>query len=124
MTRITKKNAVELLKDIAFNTEPLNNEEKKDLEAMKNIDENDIRFDDKTLLEFKQAQNEFKQKYKREVKKDKLISIRLNSRILNEIKNIADNLGLNYQSYISLLINYAVRGEIKLIIKQKDKKIS
>jgi predicted DNA binding CopG/RHH family protein len=124
MTRVTKKDIVELLKDIAFNTEPLDNEEKKDLNAIKNINENNIKFDNKALSEFKQAQNEFKQKYKREIKKDKLISIRLNSGVLNEVKNIADDLGLNYQSYISLLINYAVKGDIKLMVEQKNNGIT
>jgi predicted DNA binding CopG/RHH family protein len=118
MKKLLKKDAVKLLKDIAFNTITLDSEEKKELEGWKNIKENDIEFDDKTLLEFKKAQKTFKVKYKRELKKDKLISIRLNSSVIDNIKNIADNLGLNYQSYIGMLINQAAVGNIRIKVEQ------
>jgi predicted DNA binding CopG/RHH family protein len=118
MKRFLKKDAVKLLKDIAFNTNPLDSEEKEQLEDWKNIKESDIEFNDKTLAEVKQAQKAFKTKYKRELKKDKLISIRLNSSVIDNIKNIADNLGLNYQSYIGMLISQAAVGNIRIKIEQ------
>jgi predicted DNA binding CopG/RHH family protein len=118
MKKFLKKDAVELLRDVSLNTTPLDVEEKRELNSWKNIKESDIEFDDKTLLEFKKAQKAFKTKYKRELKKDKLISIRLNSSVIDNIKNIADNLGLNYQSYIGMLINQAATGNIRVKVEQ------
>lgn len=101
MQNLDKKEVVKILKNIAVNETPLDDEEKKELEDWKNIKESDIELcladEDKEFANsFKSAQEDYK--------KSKQITIRIETPTLNKIKNKAANYGLNYQTYINLFL--------------------
>lgn len=57
----------------------------------------------------------FKKDLERRAKKDKVISIRVNSEELRQLKDIADTSGLGYQTYINFVIRQIINQ--KIVIK-------
>ena len=49
-------------------------------------------------------------------KKDKLISIRVNTSIINNIKKKAESSGINYQSLINVLLKQYADGRINIML--------
>lgn len=47
-------------------------------------------------------------------KQNKLITLRVNESIINEIKNQASNYGLGYQTYINMFLYQLANGKFKL----------
>ncbi len=47
-------------------------------------------------------------------KQNKLITLRVNENIINEIKNQASNYGLGYQTYINIFLYQLANGKFKL----------
>lgn len=52
------------------------------------------------------------------LKKDTNINFRISSDQLNKLKGVAENEGLPYQSYLSLVINQITSGKFKIKITQ------
>ena len=50
------------------------------------------------------------------LKKDKLISIRVNTSVINDIKKKAKSSGMNYQSLINVLLKQYADGRINIIL--------
>lgn len=50
------------------------------------------------------------------LKKDKLISIRVNTSVINSIKKKAESSGMNYQSLINVLLKQYADGRINIIL--------
>lgn len=57
----------------------------------------------------------FKNDLERKAKKDKVISIRVNSEELKRLKDIADTSGIGYQTYINFVIHQIINQ--KIVIK-------
>ena len=53
------------------------------------------------------------------LKKNKLISLRVNSNVIENIKKIANDFGLSYQSYIGILLNQVANGNLRLKVDYK-----
>ena len=51
------------------------------------------------------------------LKKNKLISLRVNSNVIENIKKIANDFGLSYQSYIGILLNQVANGNLRLKVE-------
>lgn len=84
------------------------------------LDEEEIDLLNEEEKEIGEKENEiFFEEAINNLKKDKLISMRVNTNIINNIKKIANDIGLNYQSYIGVLLDQASKGNIKLKIEQK-----
>lgn len=48
--------------------------------------------------------------------KNKLISIRINENILNNIKQKSENIGINYQTLINILLKQYVDNKINIVL--------
>lgn len=67
--------------------------------------------------ELEEKENEvFFEKAIDNLKKDKLISIRVNTSVINDIKKKAESSGINYQSLINVLLKQYADGKINIIL--------
>lgn len=74
--------------------------------------ENGFYKDIKDEKEIERYSKIFKNDLERKAKKDKIISIRVNSEELRKLKEIADISGLNYQTYINFIIHQIINQKI------------
>lgn len=90
-----KKAIIKSNKEIVKNIKPIDNEEKEILESYKNEKVDDIEFDNNLLKQAKTKQKKLK---------NDILTIRVNGEVKNNIKNIALENGLSYQSYINMIL--------------------
>lgn len=74
--------------------------------------ENGFYKDIKDEKEIERYSKIFKNDLERKAKKDKIISIRVNSEELRKLKEIADISGLSYQTYINFIIHQIINQKI------------
>jgi predicted DNA binding CopG/RHH family protein len=113
MKNMSKKEKVRLLKNIAFNEKPIDNDEKEELKNWKNITDDDIvdiPQDEKNKFakEFRSAQKDFIKKQN----KNDVLTIRIRHDIKEIIRKKAEEIGLNYQTYISMIIHQIATDKI------------
>lgn len=101
-----KKVIIEANQEILKNYEPLDDEEKKLFEMYKTETVDDIEFDDNLLKQAREKQ--------KKLNKDSILTIRINNNIKNSIKNIASETGLNYQSYINMILYQIATKKIRV----------
>lgn len=77
--------------------------------------ENGFYKDIKDEKEIERYSKIFKNDLERKAKKDKVISIRVNSEELRRLKDIANTSGLGYQTYINFVIHQIINQ--KIVIK-------
>lgn len=81
------------------------------------LDQEEIDLINEDEKEVGQKENEiFFEKAIDNLKKDKLISIRVNTLVINGIKKKAENSGINYQSLINILLKQYLDGKINIIL--------
>ena len=90
-----KKAIIKSNKEIVKNIKPIDNEEKEILESYKNEKVDDIEFDNNLLKQAKTKQKKLK---------NDILTIRVNGEVKNNIKNIALENGLSYQSYVNMIL--------------------
>lgn len=87
---------------------------KEELEIQRDL-ESGFYKDIKDKNEIERYSKIFKNDLERKAKKDKVISIRVNSEELRRLKEIADTSGLGYQTYINFVIHQIINQ--KIVIK-------
>jgi predicted DNA binding CopG/RHH family protein len=108
LEKIMKQRERELL---AFNPnyfEPIDDEERqisKDLENNNYVFSNDKKFQN----ELSESAKNYLDKKKKKVKP---ITIRADENVIEKIKVIASNIGLNYQSYLNMILYQVANGKI------------
>jgi predicted DNA binding CopG/RHH family protein len=123
--KMDKKVIAKSYNDVAKNEIPLDKEEKKLLGEWKNMNENDIidiALDErkKILNDAKKAQNN----YKKQNSRDTVLNIRVNSYVMDKIKEKSVSVGLNYQTYINAILHQIANDSINFRIFYKNLKKS
>ena len=108
---ILEKEILKANKDLLTNTKPLDKEEKEILNTYENqtILDMDVYTNKKDLKDLIKAQQEYK--------KSKQITIRIQSSVINNIKQKAKSYGLNYQTYINIFLNQLAQDKLQVILK-------
>jgi predicted DNA binding CopG/RHH family protein len=119
MKKIDKKRIKEREKELlAFNPnyfEPLDDEERqlqKDLNNELYVEMKGKR----AILEKKRISKTFEEYFKKN-RKNKSVTMRIDEDIVNKIKLIATDVGLNYQSYLNVILHQIASEKIKVEIK-------
>jgi predicted DNA binding CopG/RHH family protein len=98
-------------KEVLRNFKPLDKDEKEIFERYKNEKIEDIEVSD-NISEFREAQ----EKYKKE-QKSQIMTLRVNNNVREKIKMLAKNIGLNYQTFINVILFQIANESIKIEIK-------
>jgi predicted DNA binding CopG/RHH family protein len=130
--KLNNKEYIERLKNIAKDNEPLDIDEKKEFESWNNLKERDIDTEtieesknkDKLLEKIKKAQKNGKYSLiavdkdgnEKVIPKKKPITMNADVLVIEKIKEMSANIGINYQTLINILLKQYADGKINITI--------
>jgi predicted DNA binding CopG/RHH family protein len=106
-----KKAIIVSNKEVLSDFKPLDKEEEEVFKKYEEEKLEDIELSD-DVEEFRKAQNEYKKE-----QKNQTMTLRINSEIREKIKELSKNIGLNYQTFINMILYQIANEKIKVEVK-------